>query len=275
MRQQAALTFLIVVLTAFNSLVIPQSNLKHLHLNGNVRTLSESVSIASDTLKTQLLSNTISLFSKSGMLVEKRILKNNQLFSKVVYTYSIDDEILSFIDYNADGSVYHNVTCNCDDHGFLVGEYYERSSQKSYNEDREKIDFRYDEVYEKIFTAVIIKNDYKGYKLQEKFLNPNETLSHRKTYNYDFKYNLTEMRTYNSSNNLQKRYKNKYNRTGDLIKSKLFISNRLAVTSTYSYEHDAFGNWVKQIETKKVEENIYTQDISSETLTSERIITYY
>jgi hypothetical protein len=274
MKQTTALISLIVLLAVFSSSVIPQSNLKQMHLNGSIRTLTETISFTNDTLN-QPLSSTFSRFTKSGMLVEKRILKNNKLFSKTIFEYSLDDEMLGFTDYNADGSVYFKVKCDCDDNGFVVSEQYDRSFQEKYNENRQVIDFRYDEIYEKIFITVIIKNDFKGYKLEEKFLNPNGTLSHRRVYKYDFKYNLTETKTYNSSNNLQKKYKNKYTRTDDLIKSKLFISNRLAVTSAYSYEFDLIGNWVKRIETREVEENIYTEDISRETFVSKRTIEYY
>ena len=69
--------------------------------------------------------------------------------------------------------------------------------------------------------------------------------------------------------------KYKYDRYDNLVESRLFKSNRIAVFSTYKYQYDAVGNWVVQREEREVYVNILTAGLERADMVTERTIEYY
>lgn len=275
MKRQITLVLLAILFCAFHTNNKPPSHLDQMKFKGSIKSVLEVVKVIDSDADNKLVFTTISTFANSGMLYEIKELKNHKLFSKKIYTYSINNELLGYIDYNSDGSIYLKVTYDFNEKGFITAEHFDRSNQKMYNKERQKIDVEYEKIYQNLFTEIVYKCDFKGYKIEEKYLKPDGSLSHKFTYKYDYKYNLLELKQYNSSGKSIKRIKYRYNSNGDTEESKTFFSNRLALTSTFSYEYDSFNNWTKKHERRQVEENIFTEDISRDDVLTERIIKYY
>jgi hypothetical protein len=270
-----AVAVLAATLTSVSTRTTPPSHLDQLKLKGKVKSLTETTVTLSQDSSKLLNSKTIRNFNKMGMLIEILEFNNQKLTSKKIYNYSSENKLLNLKDYNPDGSLYLLVNYYVDKNGFTISKKYDRSSQRFFDEKRQKADVEYEKYYNSLFTEVTYKCDFKGYKLEEKYTMSDGSLSHMYTYKYDFKYNLCELKYYNSSNKLAKRVKYKYNKKGDIAESKTFISNRLAITSAFSYDYDLEGNWLKKVENKDVEENIFTTDISNENTITERIVDYY
>ena len=275
MKQQIILVFVIVFLTSASTNKKQISDLERMNLKGNIKTLLEIVQVIYENSEKSIIFNTITNFNIDGMIVEKRILKKHTLFSRLVYNYNSENQITGFNDYNPDGSLYISVTYESDEDGFIIAEHYDRSTQRLYDEKRQPIDVLNEEYYEKLFTDVFYKRDFKGYKLEEKYLKANGSLSHKYLYSHNYKYYLVEKKYYNSANNLFYKTKYKYNEHGDSYKSTTFISHRLGYVTTLTYEYDVFDNWVKREETKKIEDNIFTKDVIRDLVVTDRIIQYY
>ncbi len=275
MQRQVTILFLAVVIMSSGMITKEPTKLDELNLKGNVKSVLETVNATLKGSGTSASSNKLSIFSNIGMLIETQLHKNHKLYSRIVYTYSAENKLLEYIDFNADGSQYLKVSYDYNEKGHIKEEHFDRTEQKRYDENRQLIDLEYEKYYELLFTDVKYKCDYKGFKLEEKYLRSNGSLSHKLTYKYDFKYNLIELRYYNSANKPTKRIKFKYNSKGNKSESKTFISNRLAVTSLFTYEYDNNKNWINRLEKRKVEENIFTSDIGSDDVITKRVIVYY
>ena len=274
MKQQITLVILAIILSAFSTNNKPPTHLDKMELKGNIESIRKIVNVIKPTSGNILISSTLSAFNTTGMLREIIELKNHKLFSKKVFSYSAEDELMGYTDYNSDGSVYLEVICSNNEKGHITSEHYNRTSQKLYDEDRQRVDVEYEKIYKNLFTEVIYKSDFKGYTLEEKYLRADGSLSHKYTYKYDYKYKLLELKYFNSEGKSVKRIKYRYNKNGQVEESKTYISNRLALTSTFSYEYDSFNNWIRKYEERQVVENIFTEGISKDNILTKRIIKY-
>ena len=270
----AIIVLSVSLLSVSNSIKTP-THLEQLNVKGCIKTFMERENPDNKDSIKKLITDTERFFSKSGMLHSVNEYRNHKLFSKKTYNYSSDNRLIGHTEYNSDGTLFINVIYQWDEDGFLLSEHYDRSSQKQYNAQRQKIDVEYEKIYENLFTDVLYKCDFKGYVLEKKYLKPDGSISHKYTYKYDFKYNLMELKSYNSDGKTTKRVKYRHNQYGDVLESKTFISNRLAITSQFSYDYDTLNNWLKKHENRKVEDNIFTIDISKDDVLTERIIEYY
>ncbi len=133
----------------------------------------------------------------------------------------------------------------------------------------------YDKYYQNLFTSIICKNDFKGYILEEKYITQNGTLSFKLLYNYDYKYNRVGIKYYNKSGHVSWRKKLKYDSLGNAMESKLYESNRLALVSKFEYEFDMNNNWIKRIETRKLYDNFFADNLNENSHTTIRKIEYY
>jgi len=263
------------MLSAFSTNNKPPTHLDKMELKGSIESIRKIVNAINPNSDNILISSTMSAFNTTGMLREIIELKDHKLFSKKVFSYSSEDELLGYTDYNSDGSVYLEVICSNNEKGFITSEHYDRTTQKLYNENRQRVDVEYEKIYKNIFTEIIYKSDFKGYTLEEKYLRADGSLSHKYTYKYDYKYKLLELKYFNSEGKAVKRIKYKYNKNGEVDESKTYISNRLAITSNFSYEYDSNNNWNKKHEKRQVVENIFTSGISKDDVITERIIKYW
>lgn len=270
-----AIIVLSVSLLSVSSSIKTPTHLEQLNIKGCIKTFMERKNPDNKDSLNKLIIDTEHFFSKSGMLNSVNEFRNHKLFSKKIYNYSTDNKLIGHTEHNPDNSPYLNVTYQWDEDGFLLSEHYDRSLQKQYNAERQQIDVEYEKVYENLFTDILYKCDFKAYVLEKTYLKPDGSISHKYTYKYDFKYNMIEMKSYNSDGKATKRVKYRHNQYGDVLESKTYISNRLAITSQFSYNYDTLYNWLKKHEQRKVEDNIFTIDISKDNVLTERIIEYY
>jgi len=252
----------------------PSSYVK-MNLNGSVKSLTQLENKLSPDSTSNIIQNSTKFFDNNGKIFELMKLKNHKLFSKINYYYSDSGNISYSRETNADGSLYLEIKYFYDDEGYIKSKFFDRSHQKSYSFDRQKADVEFEEYYSNLFTKIQYKCDYKGYKIEEKFLKDNGELTRKLTYKYDFKYNLVELKIYNSNGQAEKRIKYRYNNYNDILESKTYISNRLALTSTFSYVYDENDNWISRTEKRKLQENLFTTNIDSSDILTQRIITYY
>lgn len=264
-----------VFLISSTTIQKPSTHLEQFKLTGMVKSVSKTSNRAMEDGSTIMLSNTISDFDKKGMLIDIKVFKDHKLFSKKTYTYSFDHHLLGYTDYNADGSTYLAVKYKYNEDGFLIAEHFDRSKQILYNQERQRVYEEYEIIYQNIYTHVTYKCDYKGFKTETKYLKPDGSLSHMFTFKYNYQYFLVERKYYNSNRKPERRTKYKYNEQGFIAESKTYISNRLSITSTFSYDYDNQGNWVKRQETRNVEENIFTTEIKKGSVITKRLISYY
>lgn len=252
----------------------PSSSVK-LNLNGSVKSITQLENKLSSDSTNKIIRNSTKIFDNNGKIIELLKFKNHKLFSRINYYYSDSGNISYSQETNADGSLYLQIKYFYDEDGYIESKVFDRSQQKSYNIDRQKADVEYEEYYSNLFTKIQYKCDYKGYKLEETYLKDNEELTRKLTYKYDYKYNLVELKIYNSNGQVDKRIKYRYNKYNDILESKTYISNRLALTSTFTYNYDDNENWISRTEKRKLQENLFTTNIDSSDILTQRIITYY
>jgi len=275
MYKQFSIILLAVLFISSTGEKRPPTHLEESNLRGSVKTLTEVRSALLPDSTFRIISHTVSVFSKSGMLAEVKHIRGGQLFSRKIYDYSIDQKLQGYSDYNSDGSLYLKVKYVFDENGFLIGEKFDRTRQKLYNQNRQRVFQEYEKVYGNMFVEVVYKCDFKGHKTEQKYLNADGSLSHLLTYKYDYKFFKVEEKYLNADRKAVWRTKFKQNSHGFVHECKKYISNRLAVTSIFDYQYDAQGNWTERFEKRKVEDNILTVEISRNDIVTTRVIEYW
>ena len=275
MKRQLTLLMMVVIFCSADIYTYTPTSYVKMNLKGSIKDLTELENRLSSEENPLIINNSIKSFDKNGRLIQFSRFKNHKLFSKINYFYSAEGNIDHTIESNPDGSDYLKVNYFYDEEGHLTHKIYDRSNQKSYNANREKLEVEYDDYYNRLFTKVIYKCDYKGFKLEEKFLNNKDELTRKLTYKYDYKYNLVELKIYNAKGQVEKRIKYRYNNNNDVLESKTYISNRLALTSSFDYVYDQNKNWTSRTEKRKLQENLFTANIDKSDILTQRIITYY
>lgn len=275
MKRQITLLMMAVILCSSDIYTYTPSSYVKMNLKGSVKTLTELENKLSPDSNSKIIQNSTKFFDNSGKIIQLMKFKNHKLFSKVNYHYSDSGNIDYANETNPDGSLFLRVEYFYNEDGFIESKVYDRSYQTSYNVDRQKVDVEFDEYYSGLFTKIQYKCDYKGFKLEEKFLKDNGELTRKRTYKYDYKYNLVELKIYNSNGQVDKRIKYRYNKYNDILESKTYISNRLALTSSFTYVYDDNDNWTSRTEKRKLQENLFTANIDTNDILTQRIITYY
>jgi hypothetical protein len=275
MKKQVPLLFVLIIFCASDIYVYKPNSLEGNNLKGQIKSITNLQTVLNFDSKQQIIKNTIETYDRNGRLLELKKLKNHKLFSTINYHYTIEGILDFSLETNPDGSKFLTINYNYDDKGFLRSKHFDRAEQRKYNNERRKTEVEYEQYYNNMFTGVLYKCDYKGYKLEEKFLKQNNQLSYKLTYKYDYKYHLVELKYYNSKGQAEKRTKYRYNQEGDVLESKTYISNRLALSSSYSYTYDIRKNWISRTEKRKLGDNFFASDIDTSNILTQRIIVYY
>jgi hypothetical protein len=69
--------------------------------------------------------------------------------------------------------------------------------------------------------------------------------------------------------------KHKFDRYDNMIESRVYKSNHIAVLTQYTYEFDPAGNWLVRKEDREVYVNILTAGLDRGDMVTERTIEYY
>ncbi|NOY50974.1 MAG: hypothetical protein GXO88_10490 [Chlorobi bacterium] len=275
MKQQITFLVVFILFCASDIYVYKPNSLEGKNLKGEIKNITKLKSVLNYDAGKQTTENTIETYDRNGRMLELRKLKNHKLFSRINYHYSAEGVLDHSTETNPDGSRFLSITYKYDENGFLRSKRFNRAEQRKYDSERQKTEVEYEQYYNNLFTEVLYKCDYKGYKLEEKFLKQNKQLSYKLTYKYDYKYQLVELKYYNSKGQAGKRTKYRYNQEGDVLESKTYISNRLALSSSYSYTYDARKNWVSRTEKRKLGDNFFASDMDTSNILTQRIIAYY
>ncbi|MCF8350243.1 MAG: hypothetical protein K9H15_03700 [Bacteroidales bacterium] len=226
-------------------------------------------------LESKVISDKLMTFNKEGFLIETKVYKDGQLYSTINYHYNDNNHPLGFSEFTANGSPYLKAEYVTDEKGYITEAVYDRSLQKGYDHRRTEIDVEFEKFFSNLFKRVIFKNDHKGRALEETYLKPDSSLAYKLIHRYDFRGNLKETKFYNSAGNLSWKKTFRYGKKGFVSEIRMFISNYLALTSTFTYQVDANENWTYRRENRRKEHNIYTTGLSEKKRITKRVITYY
>ncbi len=271
--------FLTTLLSGFSVAQQQKTDLANSNLKGKVSSVRVTTNSLSnntgDDSKEIIVSDKYTSYSNKGNKLKTSIFKEGILFSYIIYNYDNQDIITSSKEYNADKSLYLTISYNCNDKGIITEAFHNRILQKAYDDDRFSIDVEYDKYYQNLFTHAKFKSDFIGNILEERYFTQTGNLSFKILNKYDYKYNKVEVKYYNNSGKVSWRKKFKYDLAGNVIESKLFESNRLALVSKFEYEFDQNNNWKKRVETRKLYDNFFADNLNDNTLITVRKIEYY
>lgn len=256
-----------------------QHRLEDMGIHENVKTIRETKTSNPDSINPDLESKVIydklMTFNKEGFLIETNVFRDGRLFSTISYHYDDNNHPLGFSEFTANDRLFLKAEYVTDDNGHVIEAVYDRSLQKGYDHRRTEIDVEYEKYYSNLFKRVIFKKDHKGRVLEETYLKPDSSLAYKLLHRYNFRGSLKESKYYNSAGNLSWKKIFRYGEKGFVSEIKMYISNYLALTSTFTYQVDANENWTYRREIRSKENNIYTTDLSEQTRVTKRIISYY
>ena len=263
----------------FSSAVFSQvdDNL-NIALSGKIKSVREtiySLPAGSETADRSILSDELHIYNTKGYKTKTISYRNDTLFSYTDYSLQGDTILLESKEYNSDNSLYLSIVYTSDENGFITNAQYFRDYQKSFDDERKKIDVEYDKYYQRLFTSIDYKNDYKGYVLSSVYSTDKGSLYCKYLHKYDYKYNRVETKYYNNRGKLSWRKKIKYNQDGFILESKLYESNRIARKSEFSYSTDSSGNWIERTEKRQLYDNFFAYNLNDDTVVTIRRIEYY
>lgn len=279
MKKSIILLLLIGLLQSFSFIHFQKNDLEKSCLSGEIKSIRETSYSMSNNSESKgeenIISDNLTIYNPDGNKLKTSNYKNGALFSYIVYNYDQQGFITGSNEYNADGSMYLTISYSGDENGNITKAKYDRILQKTYDADRSSIDVEYDKYYQNLFTNISFENDFKGNILVEKYFSENGRQTFKILNKYDYKYNKVEVKYYNTSGNVSWRKKLKYDVEGNTNEVKLFESNRLALVSKFEYEFDQYDNWTNRIESRKLYDNFFADDLNDNTIISIRKIEYF
>jgi hypothetical protein len=281
-------TLLKISLLLFISFAIVQANVseeKSLNdldkqkLKGRVKSVMEMrhtlLGKGKNVTKDRVVYQKLTLFNEYGYESEVTLYKGGAIYLISRYNTGIDGKQLEMNEYNADGTLNLSVSYKYDDKGFKFKGEYKWADSHAVGEICENTDYYYEIIQNDIFTKVIYKNDYRGLCLEENYLRSDSTLSFKIENKYDFRGNKLELSYYHGNGRLSWMTKNNFDRYDNMIGSRIFKSNYIAVQSEYEYQFDDTGNWTVRKENRDVYINILTEGLEQADMITERTIEYY
>ena len=276
-------SLLLIILSAFLiGFTIPPhtiNDLQKLGLKGSVKNLIETkykaVKQGDQLLKDTAIIYRSMKFNKEGYETESKYHQNGELFYSQEYIFGSQGEPLRMKQYDKNGKLHLAVDFQYDTNGRKSNAKYRYLDQSQYYAEDRHSEMLV-EVYDmKLFTDVRYTYNFDGLLTDEEYYYDNGALMYKNLYRYDYKGNRSETVHFNAFERTSWLKKFKYDRDGRLIKSSLYISNRIAVESTFTYSFDSIGNWVNRTEEREVHKNILTEHIEEGPYITERVIVYY
>jgi hypothetical protein len=192
--------------------------------------------------------------SEGGEIEKSYYNAEGKLTSKGSSTYTGGERKTQLTHSNSDGSINHHQIYVYDGKGNKI----EESHRNPDNSPRAQILYTYDD---------------KGRQTEALYLKPDGTVSQKSVFTYDERVNRTGFTVFDGAGLIKIRYEYKYDSRGNLIQLlNQGDGNEPVVASTYSYEFDHNGNWVKR-ETER--EVIGRETKRTKTEVTYRVITYY
>jgi hypothetical protein len=255
------------------------TDLEKYRLKGNVKTIMETmytVGKGADSLtRGGILYQKYTEFNYDGYETSFILYKNEQPNLYGNYIFGPEGWQIGLKENRSDGRLNSQVTFFYDPKGFKVKAKYRWGEDREIVDFEENTDYYFEILNNDIFTIVVFKNEYRGYSVQEDYLRSDSTLSFRFKYRYDFRGNKLECAYFHGDEHLSWMTKYEYDRYDNMIGSRVFKSNHIAVNSTYNYQFDALGNWTYRKEYREVFENILTSGLEKSDIVTEREIKYF
>lgn len=250
------------------------TDLEKMKLNGAVRSLMEINYELMDgpdsTARGPLIHQEQTLFDREGLAVEKVIYENGIALTVLKFLFDSAGNRILLREFDREGNPNLTVYYSNNEKGHRVREDYVWADYEP-----EKEGFGFEVTDRPVYNRVMLRNDYRGYVIEERYFHPDSTLAFMFSYKYDFKGNKEEMNYYDSDERLRWRKTYKYDRYNLLVESRMFKDNRVAIKSVFSYEFDEYRNWVRRWERKIVYKNIYTPFLDTRSVITSREIDYY
>jgi hypothetical protein len=217
----------------------------------------------------------LSKFTPEGFEYETVIYTNNGKSSQIEYQFNTDGFPAGLNEYKDDGTLWLSVTYKLDDEGNKLEANFNWPGKGGYDEIREKSEQLYEVLNRNPWSRIIYSNDFRGFPVEEKYLRDDSTVLFKFAYRYNIQGKRKEMTYFNSRGRTSWETKYKYDRSNQLVKSIVYKSNRVAATSTYTYNYDENGNWIRREEKRDVNYNILTSNLVEGSFYIERVIEYY
>jgi hypothetical protein len=279
LKKQHLILFLSLLFSGF---ILPENELTDLErqrLKGSVRSVMETKYTLADKTanasKDKILSQKYTVFDKNGYEVENTIYQSGEEFLKSTFTFGPDGRPSGMHQIKADGTPNLDVIYEYDKKWNIAKAHYNWSEEHNIGEIGEETDYFYEIVRNELFTSIDYTSEYRGYTTGEKYLKPDSNVSFTIINKYDPRGNRLETAYFHSSGRLSWMTKFTYDRYDNLTESRVFKSNRIAVSSKYKHQFDDIGNWVVRREEREVQVNIFTEGLEQADMLTERIIEYY
>lgn len=266
-------------LVSFLAPVKSSSDVERLGLKGKVKNLIvtkyKAVMQGEQIVKDTVMIHRSMKFNREGYETESKYYQYDTLLYSREYILGTDGIPLRMKQYNKNGRLHLVIDFKYDSTGRKTEAHYRYLDQSQYFAEN-KYSELLEEVFDmRLFTTVKYTYNFDGLLTDEEFYYDDGQLMFKNLYRYDYKENLSELVHFNALEHTSWYKKFQYDRNGLLTESNLFVSNRIAVESTYTYTFDEQGNWTTQTEVRKVHRNILTENIDEGPFVTERTIVYY
>lgn len=255
------------------------NDLDKLGIAGAVKSITETKYLlngpAGDSATNRIISRKRVSYNENGFENEVITYESGSVSSTAVCHFDTEGKPDFVKVFDPDGTIKYTVSYKYNDKGFRTEAEFHWKDQQFYDEYKEKTE-NYFELFERnVYSRIIYTNDYRGFFTEEKYLRDDSSISYHYTHRYDIHGNKLVMSYFNSSGRTSWLTKYKYNRANIMTESRVYKSNRIAVTSKYSYQFDERGNWTSRLEKREVVDNVLTQFFQRGDFLTERVIEYY
>ena len=255
------------------------TDLEKYRLKGSVKSVMENLYTLAEggdnSAKDKLLYQKLTLFNEEGYESGYTIFKDGNPYLIAEYTFDPAGYQSEKHEYHADGTLNVLVKYTYDHKGYRTRADYTWAEDREIGEFARNTEYYFELLNSDIYTEAIFINEYRGYCTEEHYLRPDSTLSFKFVSKYDIHGNKLETGYFHGSGRLSWMTKNKYDRYKNMIESRVYKSNRIAVISMYEYQFDAAGNWTYCKENRDVHVNILTEGLEKADMVHERLIEYY
>jgi hypothetical protein len=255
------------------------TDLEQHRLKGSVKSVMEiKYTLAEKTAnspKDKIIFQKFTSYDKSGYRVESILFKESAQFLKSSIMFGPDGRPSGLNEFTVDGTPNLNVIYKYNEKGYISEADYQWADDYITGDFCENTDYYNEIIKNDLFVKVMYTSEYRGYITEEKFIKADGSISFSLVSRYDPLGNRSELSYFHGDGHLSWITKYKYDRYNNLIESRLYKSNRIAVLTKYKHQFDAMGNWTVRSEEREIYVNILTAGLERADMVTERNIEYY
>jgi hypothetical protein len=251
-------------------------------LKGSIRSIMETkyAVVEDESSDSAIVKDTVIyqrqvLYNEFGFETAMHHYMNGVEVASQAYEFGAGGRKIALNKYDGNGTHFLRITYTYDEKGYCIGGVYDWLQKGIYNAISDKEELGIEDIDENLVMKVVYENNFRGLRMEERFLNMSGDITYRNTFRYDYLDKKVEMTYYRASGRVSWRTKYKYDRYGDLDQMRLFKDNRTAIESNFDYEYDSTGNWTSRYEHRRLVKNIMTAHLKGGNTITERTIEYY